>query len=682
MDKKNVKLFINKEISLIEFNARILCLANNKNIPLLERFKFLCIFSSNMDEYFETRFYVLKHHSQQDHSLVYLMKDISSKVHKLVHWQYEILETILHELSESKISFDPSSVWTKELYQWAKNYFQEHILPVLTPLVIDQSHPMPNLINKSINFIVELEGQDFFGNSPKFAIIGIPRSLPRLIQIPQEVNSESLTYLMLMSIIKNFSHEIFDGMKIVSCYAFRITRNSMLNYDDYAMDEFTNRVDLAELVKSKLNLRPYGVAIRIEVEQQCPEHIYKLILEKHSLSVEDLYLVSTPINLTSYLSLYDTVNRPDLKFTNYHPAISQELIKNNNIFNAIRKNDVILHHPYDSFDPVVQFIYQAAVDPDVISIKQTLYRVGSNSAIIDALAQAAAAGKQVVVVIELKANFDEYSNLNMATRLQKAGAIVVYGVMNYKIHCKITLVIRKERNSLAHYSHIGTGNYNSKTAHNYTDYSLFTCNDEIGTDIQNLFNQITGTRLHLNLNKIISSPVNLKEFILNRIQTEMDNSNKGQTSFLFAKVNGLSDEGIIQKLYEASQAGVKIVLVVRGMCCLLPGMAGLSENIRVFSFLGRWLEHERVYYFFNGGIEKVYIASADWRTRNIHKRVEVCVPIENLELKNQIIETTVLTHPAHECYCWELNHTGKYEPIELTAYTNYMKSVIDQRSHE
>lgn len=678
MDNKKIDIFINKELSLIDFNARILTLANSKAIPLLERFKFLCIFSSNLDEYFEVRYDVLKQHSLQDPSLKLLMKEISDRVHQLIDTQYRILADVSKELNEYEINYSSSIVWTKELHNWSKKYFHEHILPVLTPLVIDQSHPMPNLINKSLNLISELEGEDYFGNSAKFAIISIPRSLNRVIPVPEKLATGKFQFLLLINIIKMFAYELFDGINVKSSYAFRITRNSMLNFDDFSVNEFTNRGDLAELVKSKLNSRPFGVAIRIELDKSCPEPIANLLLEKHNLTRDDLYLGGEPINLSRYIILYDLINMQELKYPVSSQKIPKELVKASNIYSVIKKNDIILHHPYDSFDPIVQFINQAALDPFVVSIKQTLYRVGSNSPLVDALVKAAAEGKQVVVVIELTANFDENSNLTLANRLQKAGVIVVYGIMNYKIHSKITLVVRNEDNELVHYAHIGTGNYNYKTAQIYTDYSLFTCQKEIGIDIQNIFNQITGTKLKLILNKIICSPFHLSEYIISLINYEIKNARKGGKAFIIVKVNGLSDETIIKKLYDASKNGVKIILIVRGMCCLIPGIPNISENIRVFSFMGRYLEHERVYYFYSAGVEKVFLSSADWRNRNLHRRIEVCLPIENIDIKNKIINTSLLNYPEHDCLCWELGNDGKYNLFDLDEFSDYAHSLLER----
>jgi polyphosphate kinase len=489
------------------------------------------------------------------------------------------------------------------------------------------------------------------------AVVQAPRPLPRLIQLPQELEGTGPEdYVFLSSVIHAYVDSLFPGMKVTGCYQFRVTRNSELFVDEEEVD------DLKRALEGELASRRYGEAVRLEVANDCPEEIINYLLVQFSLRRPDIYQVNGPVNLNRLSAVCDMVDRTDLKFPSFTPGLPKGLTHKADIFSQIRKNDILLHHPYESFSPVVDFVVQAASDPDVLAIKQTLYRSGSESNIVDALIHAARTGKEVVVIIELRARFDEADNIALATRLQEAGAHVVYGIVGYKTHAKMNLVVRREGNSMRRYVHLGTGNYHVKNVRVYTDYGLLTCDEDIGKDVHEVFMQLTSLGKVTKLNKLLQSPFTLNDAVIKMIHREISHAEEGKPAHIIAKINALVDKEIISTLYDASRAGVEIDLIVRGICCLKPGIPGLSDNIRVRSIIGRFLEHHRVYYFQNDKKPDVFCASADWMERNLHQRVEVCFPIENEKIRKRLINDLKL-YLQDNVQSWELQADGSYQRI-------------------
>ncbi|MDX2164863.1 MAG: polyphosphate kinase 1 [Gammaproteobacteria bacterium] len=642
-NSSNADLFFDREISLLQFNARVLEQARGKSHPLLERLKFLCICSSNMDEFFEIRVGGLPPQ---------LRKTIRQYASFIVKNQYDILnDELLPALEKHDINFISPKKWSAKQAKWLEDYFVEHVLPVLSPIALDPAHPMPRLINKSLNFLVELSGQDAFGRESQLAIVHAPRVLPRIVELPKK-NKEQYHFVFLSNIISTFCEKLFPGLKVKGCYQFRITRNSDLLLDKEEMK------DLAISVMTKLQALRYGNAVRLEIINDCPQKWIDYLLEKHQLTSKELYLTDGPVNLSRYLELYDLIDRADLKFQPFTPSSPSATLKD------IHEKDILLHHPYDNFTAITHLIHEATRDPHVIAIKQTLYRTGSDSAIVKVLIDAARAGKEVTAVIELRARFDEESNVKLANKLQEAGVLVVYGVVGFKTHAKLLLIIREEEGELKRYCHLGTGNYHAKTAKLYTDYGLLTANPVIGLDVQNVFQQLTGTGKTLKLKQLFQAPFNLFDKLTELIDREIYFARHKHKALIIIKINALTDRKIIQHLYEASQEGVKIELIVRGMCCLKPGIKHLSENITVRSIIGRFLEHERVFYFHNGGEREIYCSSADLMERNLYHRIEVCFPILDKDLAARVEKESLKYYLDDSIIRWELDSEGKYHLVE------------------
>ena len=663
---KQPELFLNRELSLLEFNRRVLEQSMDPTVPLLERLRFLCISSTNLDEFFEIRVARLQEQvvsgsvqAGPDGLLPQdVLKQISAIAHQQVAEQYRILNEVLIPLLEhEKIRFVRRTEWNAEQEAWVRHYFEHELLPVLSPLGLDPAHPFPRILNKSLNFIVALKGVDAFGRRGGVAVVQAPRALPRLIQMPKECATGPHDFVFLSSIIHTHVNDLFPGMEVSGCYQFRVTRNSELFVDEEEID------DLLLAVEGELHSRRYGDSVRLEVADNCPEDMASYLMNKFELTSDTLFKVNGPVNLNRLLAIYDMVDRPDLKFPTFTPSLPRRLARNKNLFEVIRQGDILLHHPFESFAPVVDFVRQAAADPQVLAIKQTLYRTGPNSAVVAALVDAARAGKEVTVVIELRARFDEEANINLATVLQEAGAHVVYGVVGYKTHAKMILVVRRERARLRHYVHLGTGNYHDRTARLYTDFGLFTADDAIGDDVHKLFLQLTSIGRSGRLQKLLQSPFTLHRGLMERIEREASHARAGKPARLRAKMNALVEPQIIQALYAASQAGVQIELIVRGICCLRPGLPGVSENIRVRSIIGRFLEHPRVYWFCNDGKDEVWLASADWMDRNFFRRVEVAFPIENKTLRERAIKEALGFYLADNVQAWELTSDGNYRRL-------------------
>jgi polyphosphate kinase len=654
---------INRELGILAFQRRVLAQADDPNMPLLERLKFLCIVSSNMDEFFEVRVAGLKEQiganstqrSADGMTPGQQYRAVSDMAHELVARQYELLNReVIPELAERDIHFIRRTQWNETQAAWIRDYFLHELMPVLTPVGLDPSHPFPRVLNKSLNFAVELSGRDAFGRSSGAAVVQAPRALPRVIRMPEEIAGCEYGFVFLSSILHAHVGELFTGMTVQGCYQFRVTRNSDLFVDE---EETKN---LREALQGELPQRNFGAAVRLEVADNCSEPMAAFLLEQFELERDDLYQVHGPVNLVRLMQVPDWVDRPDLKFAPFTPALPARLTKQDDIFAHIRKNDILLHHPFESFQPVIDFIEQAAADPNVVAMRQTVYRTGTDSKLMQALIRAAQSGKEVTVVVELMARFDEEANINWAAKLEEVGAHVVYGVVGHKTHAKLALVIRREEGELRRYAHLGTGNYHARTARLYTDFGLLTCDEAITADVGNLFTQITGLGKAGKLKRLWQSPFTLHGEVMAAINHEAELAAAGKPAAIVAKMNALLEPNVIAALYAASQAGVKIDLIIRGVCALRPGIPGLSDSIRVRSVVGRFLEHSRIFYFKNGGDEKVYLSSADWMDRNFFRRIETGFPILNPKLKKRVIAEGLKPYLRDNVQAWEMQSDGSF----------------------
>lgn len=655
--------FINREISFIEFNHRVLQLAKDASLPLLERLRFLAIFSSNLDEFFEVRVAGLKEREQLNLGSPYpdgrspseLLREISERCHRLIGEQYRVLnQELLPALEAEGIQVLKRTELSAAQRDWLRRYFQREVLPVLSPIGLDTAHPFPNVQNKGLNLVVSLEGSDAFGRDSGLAILPVPRCLPRLIQLPEGLAGSPHHFVMLSSLIHGNIDKIFPSMTVTGCHQFRVTRNSDMWVDEDEAD------DLLAAIKGELHGRNFGAAVRLEVADNCNQEVVRLLCSQHGLDEHEVYQVNGPVNLHRVSALADLVDRGDLKFPPTTPSFQEALGPKACVFQALSEGPILLHHPYESYAPVVKLLNQASSDPAVLAIKMTLYRTGSQSPIVDALINAARNGKEVTAVVELRARFDEAANIDLATRLQEAGAKVAYGVVGYKCHAKMLMVVRREEGTLCRYVHLGTGNYHTGTSRFYTDFSYLTSDPGLGEDVHNVFLQLTSLGGVPTMNQVLHAPFTLKSTLLELIEAETEEARAGRRARIRAKLNSLSQPTVIEALYEASQAGVEIDLVVRGICCLRPGIPGLSENIRVRSILGRFLEHARVYEFHAAGAELVFTASADWMDRNLNRRVEVAVPIVDEALKARVRREALDLAVQDNRNSWLLDASGGY----------------------
>jgi len=661
------ELYLNRELSLLEFNWRVLAQALDTDVPLLERLNYLCISSTNLDEFFEVRVAGLVQQIEigdpyieaDQVSAQETLRLISVRAHELVEEQYRVLnDVLLPALAAESIETLPRANWTDEQRAWLRNYFREEVAPVLSPMGLDSAHPFPRLLNKSLNFIVSLVGKDAFGRNRSSAILQAPRALPRIIQLPEEFRQQGeYKFVFLSSIIHAFADDLFYGMKVKGCYQFRVTRNSDLAIDT----EETS--DLLEAIADELTHRNYGDEVRLEIAHNCPEEMVDFLRKQCGMHRDNVYLVNGPVNVSRLQEIHSLVERPNLKFKPFTQGRPSGLSSDSDVFAAIRKQDILLHHPYQSFSPVIDLLKQAASDSSVLAIKQTLYRTGAKSPVVDALVAASKAGKEVTVVIELRARFDEAENVALAARLQQAAVHVVYGIVGFKTHAKMLLVLRRENNKLRHYVHLGTGNYHRSTSRIYTDYGFLSADKQIAEDVSNMFMQLTSLGKIPKMHKLLHAPFTLHDGLLTRIEREITHAQEGKAAHIIVKVNSLVEPEMIQAFYRASMAGVKIDLVIRGICCLKPGVKGLSENIHVRSIIGRFLEHTRVFYFENDGKSEVWAGSADMMKRNLLRRVETCFPIENKKLHKRIVDDLTL-YLADNSQAWILSDTGRYERVE------------------
>lgn len=692
MDTPNLTLpdyFINRELSALEFNHRVLEQARDESTPILERLKFLCIVSTNFDEFFEIRVSGLQQRLDSGAtpggpdmlSPHEALQSIGERAHQIIQDQYRLLnEAILPELENNGIRFIRRQRWNKKQRIWLREHFFSEIAPVLSPISLDPGRPFPKILNKSLNFIVGLEGIHAFGRPCTKAIVQAPRSLPRLIKLPEDLpGTGTHDFVFLSAIIHSFVDELFRGMKMLGCYQFRVTRNSDLYVDMEEVD------DLKGAIEGELMSTRYGDAVRLEVAHNCPDDLTNYLLQMFGLTERDLYQVNGPVNLNRMMAVYDLIQKSDLKDIPFTPSTPATLNNPEQLFENIAAGDILLHHPYQSFNPILELVNQAATDPDILAIKMTLYRAGADSPIINSLIAAAEAGKEVTVSIELRARFDEAANIHLANRLQEAGAHVVYGIVGFKTHAKMMLIVRRENNQLKRYVHLSSGNYHPGTARVYTDYGLLSADQKLGDDIHEVFLQLTSMMQTPPLQKIYEAPFDLLDKIIEQIETEISNVKSGGTGHIIAKLNALVEPKVIESLYKASSAGVFIDLIVRGICCLRPGIPEVSENIKVRSIVGRFLEHSRVYYFHNNGEENVFCSSADWMDRNFFRRIEIAFPITEYALKRRLI-TDLDTMLNDNTHAWELQSDGTYNRIRaeagedlISAQSSLLEQLSDQQ---
>lgn len=666
--KKGVTLkhdhFLNRELQALEFNRRVLAQAEDKGVPLLERLKFLCIVSSNLDEFFEIRVSGLKEQiklgatSQGPDGMTPLdvFRQVSARAQGIVERQYRLFnDEVLPALSKERIRFLRRAEWTATQQEWIRDYFFREMMPLLTPIGLDPAHPFPRVFNKSLNFAVELEGRDAFGRDSRAAIVQAPRVLPRVIRLPKAAAQGANDFIFLTSILHQHVGELFSGMNVLGCYQFRVTRNSDLFVEEEEVK------DLRKALQGELPQRHFGDAVRLEVADNMSESMTRFLLTQFGLAGDDLYSVAGPVNLVRMMSIPEQVNRPDLEYPPFTPGLPKPLAKGRDLFAVIRKSDQLLHRPFQSFTPVIEFIREAARDPAVVAIKQTVYRTGTDSVIMQTLIDAAQAGKEVTVVVELMARFDEEANINWSARLEEVGAHVVYGVVGHKTHAKMVLVVRREAGKLVRYAHLGTGNYHPRTAKLYTDFDLLTCNEQICSDVNEVFQQLTGLGKATKHKHVWQSPFNLHQKVIESIDNETRIAKSGKPARIVAKMNALLEPEVIEALYRASQAGVKVDLIIRGVCALRPGVKGLSENIRVRSIIGRFLEHTRIFEFKGAGKTQVYLSSADWMDRNFFRRIELCFPLVDAKLRRRVVAEGLKPYLEDNAQAWDMQPDGSFK---------------------
>lgn len=665
--KKPEPLYFNRELSLLKFNERVLAMAELPDTPALEKLRYVCIVGSNLDEFFEIRVSSLKAQIAQYPNVVgpdgltaeWAFEQVQQAVHALVERQYSLLnDKVLPELRASGVELHQAADWNDAQRAWAREVFHREVMPLLTPIGLDPAHPFPRVYNKSLNFIVPLSGVDAFGRKATIAIVQAPRALPRLIKMPPSVSGNPHGFILLTGLLRAFFGELFPGMQMGGCYQWRVTRNSDLFVDE---EEVTN---LRQALQGELSQRNFGSAVRLEIDHNTPEHIEAFLQKEFALSAADTYRVNGPANVARLMQICNLVKEPTLLFPDFQGKLPTPFDalpgKPSAMFELIAKGDRLLHHPYQSFQPVVDFLTAASTDPDVVAIKQTIYRTGEDSELMRLLLAAAKSGKEVTVVVELMARFDEQTNINWAARLEEVGAHVVYGVVGHKTHAKMALVLRREKGRIRRYGHLGTGNYHLRTASLYTDFGLLTADPKLCEDMDQVFSQLTGLGERRHLRHLLQAPFTLHSSVVTMIRAEARAAKAGKPARIRAKMNSLLEPIVIQELYKASQAGVKIDLVVRGVCALRSAVPGLSENITVRSIVGRFLEHSRVFYFYANGEEKVYLSSADWMDRNFFRRVEIAFPVNDKNLKKRVIDEAFTFALKDNLRAWVQQADGSY----------------------
>jgi len=667
---RDPRLYINRELAQLEFVSRVLQQTLDEQVPLLERLRFLCITSLLVDEFFEVRVASLKqrilHHAAKPGAdgmtATETLKAIRQRVLSLVREQYRVLhEVLMPQLEAEDIRFLQPQDWNGRQRTWLQRYFRRELMPVLSPLGLDPVHPFPRILTKSLNAAVELRGRDAFGHEANMALVRAPRSLPRVIRVPRSYTRGRHDFVLLGAVLHAFMDELFPGLEILGSYQFRVTRNSELLVDE---EEIEN---LASALEAELMERGYAAAVRIETSMSCPPAVVKFLASQFELEGDDIYHYNGPVNLNRLSEAIPLIDRPDLKYPVFKPAVKLYFTAESDYFAILRRRDILLHHPYESFQPVIELLRQASRDPKVLAISQTLYRTGIDSQVVSLLIDAARNGKDVTVVVEIRARFDEEANINLATQLQRAGVQVVYGVVGRKMHAKMLLIMRRERKQIRKYVHLGTGNYHSGTATQYTDIGLLTTDDEITHDVHLVFRQLSGLGQEYKLKRLLYSPFTLHRQLIAKIRREEKNAREGLPAGIDVKMNALTEPKIIKALYSASRAGVPIRMLIRGMCCLRPGVKGVSDNIRVRSVVGRFLEHARVYHFVNAGQREIWCSSADWMERNLIQRVEVAFPIENDALQDRLIEECFTIPWQDDMAAWDMQPNGSYTFTAIDA---------------
>ncbi len=662
---------LNRELSLLAFNRRVLAHSADEKVPLLERLRFLCIVGSNLDEFFEIRVAGIKEHLRARHAPAgmtlpearTLLQQVGVEVRALIADQYRLLnQEVLPALAGRAVELLRRSELRAPELAWVARLFDREVRPLLTPIGLDPAHPFPQVVNKSLNFIVELAGRDAFGRQTSIAIVKAPRVLPRVFRLPVEVSGRKHAFVMLSSVIHARMATLFPGREVLNYAQFRVTRDADLWIDE---EEVKN---LRQALQGELTQRHYGAAVRLEVPTSCPEDLAAFLLRQFELDAGDLYRCDGPVNIARLSALVDEVDLDELKYEPFEPGLPAGLREQGDILAAIRGGDILLHHPYQSFEPVIEFIRRAADDPQVVSIRQTVYRTGVNSVLMEALIEAARRGKEVTVVVELMARFDEETNIDWADRLEQAGAQVVHGVFGLKTHAKLALLLRREADSrgrvrLVPYAHLGTGNYHPRTTRLYSDFGLLTCDPAICADVEAVFMHVTSLARAAALRRLLLSPFTMHRQVIAKIRREARNVRSGRPARIVAKMNALVEKGVIDALYEASQAGVRVDLVVRGACALRPGVRGLSEHIRVRSIVGRFLEHHRVWMFANDGDPDVWLSSADWMGRNLFRRIEVAFPVRDPDLKRRVVEEGLSCYLGDNVDAWELRPDGRWTRV-------------------
>lgn len=663
-------LYANRELGQIDFNLRVLEQARDASLPLLERLRYLCISCTNLDEFFEIRCGAVRQAAElglpagrDGIAPSLLLERIHAHAAQLVAGQYRCFHDDLKPaLAAQGIRLPDRHEWTPRQTEWLRAHFQSDIMPVLSPLALDPAHPFPKILNKSLNVVVVVEGRDAFGREGHLAVVRAPRSLPRIIRLPAlDANAEAESgedFVFLSSVLSAFAHDLFPGMRVRGAYQFRVTRNAELTVIEDVVD------DLALALRDELAGRGYLRAERLEIDASCPDPVVALLLDNFGLPAYALYRIHGPVNLSRVVQVCRMTDRHDLKYPPFQPRIPAGM---DAMFERLREGDLLLHHPGDSFAPVLELVRQAADDPDVLAIKQTLYRTARESPIVEHLVRAARGGKDVTVVVELRARFDEEANLRLADRLQDAGVQVVYGVVGHKAHAKMLLVVRREDGALRRYVHLSTGNYHSDTARAYTDFGLMTAHPEIGNDVHLIFQQLSGLAAPLRLTRLLESPFTLHRGVLEKINREAEHARQGRPARILAKMNAINEPAVVRALYAASQAGVEIDLIVRGACALRPGIRGVSDNIRVRSIIGRFLEHHRIWWFANHDAPELYCSSADWLERNLLRRVEIAFPILDPALSRRVLQEGLLDYLDDNHDAWLLGSDGHYEKCAPAA---------------
>ncbi|HKO66537.1 MAG TPA: polyphosphate kinase 1 [Burkholderiaceae bacterium] len=654
-------LYLNRDLSLLAFNERVLEMAARTSVPLAERLRYVCIVSSNLDEFFEVRVSDLTEGAGPS-ALVY--GTVLERAHRLVAQQYALYnDTIMPELAKQNIVIVNHAQRTPEQRAWLRDYVHREVKPLLAPIGLDPSHPFPQVLNKSLNFIMQLEGKDAFGRPSAIAILKVPRVLPRVIPVPVKLAPGKQAFVLLTSAIRAHLQDLFPGREISGFSQFRVTRDSDLTVDEREVH------NLRQAMRMELTQRHFGNAVRLEILRTCPLPLQQLLQEQFQIPSEAVFQVDGPVNLVRLNQLVDLLTYPKLRWPPFAPAWPRKVSQSSDMFGAMKQGDILLHHPFESFEPVIEFLRQSAVDPRVAAIRMTLYRTGISSVMVDILEEAARRGKEVTAIVELKARFDEEANINLAERLEAVGAQVVYGVLGLKTHGKMTLVLRREevrnRPTLVRYAHLGTGNYHAATTKLYTDFGMLTAHAEICADIEKAFLHMTSLTKVERLKHLWMAPFTLHRNLLRALANEVKHARSGKPARIIAKMNALTDEATINALYSASKAGVKIDLIVRGACALRPGVKGLSDNIRVRSIVGRFLEHHRIYYFLSGGTPKVYLSSADWMGRNLFRRIEIAWPVLDSKLRKRVVDEGLEPYLDNAQDAWILQPDGEYRAPKL-----------------